>query len=369
MDTPKKISEIQTAAVVISSIIGVGVLPLPLFAVKAGNTAAPIVTLIGITISLFALLIITKLGMTHPTKTIIGYSEEILGKWLARFCNIIVILFFALLTGLGAREFGAVVITAILRETPIEVTVIVMLLLAAITSRNDLNIFAYIHTFYLPVILSPVVIIVVLSLKNANFLYLQPLLGGDMGDMFKGSLTIAALCQWSFVLTIIIPSMLQPKRAMKACTAGLLIAGVILFMLVVASLAVFGAEETKKLLWPTLELARTTSLPGNILQRLDVVFLAVWVTAVFTTLFSGYTFTCYALTGIFRLSDHKIFSFSLLPIIFLFSMLPGNLLQMYKTIEVVGRMGLILTIVYPCLLLVIDVIRRKRGKRSAAAKT
>ena len=63
--------------------------------------------------------------------------------------------FFAFLTGLGAREFGAVVITAILRETPLEVTVIVMLLLAAVTSRNDLNTFAYIHTFYLPIIIAP----------------------------------------------------------------------------------------------------------------------------------------------------------------------------------------------------------------------
>lgn len=369
MDTPKKITDIQTAAIVMSSIIGVGVLPLPLFAVRGGNTAAPIVTLIGITIALFGLLIITKLGMRHPTKSIIGYSEEILGKWLGRFCNIIVILFFALLTGLGAREFGAVVITAILSETPIEVTVLVMLLLAAITSRNDLNTFAYIHTFYLPVILSPVVIIVVLSLQNANILYLQPLLGDDMSDMIKGSLTIAALCQWSFVLTIIIPSMLNPKRAMKAGMTGLLIAGGILLMLVVASLAVFGAEETKKLLWPTLDLARTTSLPGNLLQRLDVVFLTVWVTAVFTTLFSGYTFTCHALSGLFKLRDHKMFSFSLLPIIFIFSMLPGNLLEMYKIIEVVGRIGLILTIVYPCLLLGIDLIRKKRGKRSATAKT
>ncbi|RFU66695.1 GerAB/ArcD/ProY family transporter [Peribacillus glennii] len=365
MDTPKKITDIQTASIVISSIIGVGVLPLPLFAVRAGNTAAPIVTLIGIAISLFALFIITVLGMRHPNKTIFGYSEEILGKWLGRFCNIFVILFFALLTALGSREFGAVVTTAILRETPIEVTVLVMLLLAAITSRNDLNTFAYIHTFYLPVIISPVVIIVVLSLQNANALYLQPLLGNDIGDMFKGSLTIASLCQWSFVLTIIIPLMLNPKRAMRTGMTGLLIAGGILLMLVVASVAVFGAEETKKLLWPTLELARTTTLPGDLLQRMDVVFLTVWVTAVFTTLLSGYTFICHALSGLFRLRDHKIFSFSLLPIIFVLSMLPGNLLQMYKVIEFVGRFGLIVTIGYPCILLAIDLIRNKRGKRSA----
>jgi spore germination protein len=365
MQARKEITVIQAAAITTSTIIGVGVLPLPLFAVRAGNTAAPIVTLAGIIIALFGLFILTKLGMRHPTKSIIGYSEDILGKWFGRVYSVFVILFFAILTGLGAREFGAVVITAILRETPLEVTVIVMLFLAAITSRNDLNTFAYIHTFYLPIILAPGIIIVVLSLQNANFLYVQPLLANDIFNMTKGSLTIAALFQGAFVMTIIIPYMLKPYKAMKASMWGVIVAGSLYFIIVVAALAVFGSEELIKLLWPTLELARTTSLPGNLLQRLDVIFLAVWVTAVFTTLFSSYTLTCYSLSQILKLNDHKLFSLSLLPIVFTLAMLPRNLLQMYEYIEIVGRIGLIITIAFPCLLLVIDAIRKRRREKNA----
>jgi spore germination protein len=356
---------IQATAIVISSVIGVGVLPLPFFAAKYGNSAAPLVTLMGLVIALFSLIVVTKLGVRYPNKSIIGYSEEILGKWFGRIGSIILILLFMVLTGLGAREFGAVVISAILRETPEEITVFIMLFLAASTSRNDINTFSYIHTFYLPVILAPGVIISLVALQNANILYVQPILGSNIPSMAKGALTIAALCLWSFVFTIVIPAMVNPKKAMKATIWGMAIAGGVYLLIVIAVIAVFGPEETKKLLWPTLELARATSLPGNILQRLDVIFLVVWLTAVYTTLLSGYTFTCFALRNLFQLKDHKVFTFSLLPIFYLIALLPKNLVSLYKLIAVLGRLGVLITIVYPCLLLCIDIIRKKRRKGNA----
>ncbi|WP_407649410.1 GerAB/ArcD/ProY family transporter [Brevibacillus composti] len=83
----------------------------------------------------------------------------------------------------------------------------------------------------------------------------------------------------------------SPAKALWASSLAILVSGGLYVLIVIASIAIFGAEETKLLLWPTLELARMTSLPAYILERLDILFLAVWVTAVFTTLFSSYYFT------------------------------------------------------------------------------
>lgn len=363
MEYPREITVIQAATILISTIIGVSVLPLPLIAARAADTGAPLVTLIGIVISFFGLAVVTKLGMRFPEQSIIRYSEVILGKWMGRICSLMLIVFFSLLTGLASREFGEVVISAVLQETPLEVTVIVMLLLAAIFTRNDVNTFAYIHYFYLPVILAPVLIIVALSFKNANVLYLQPLWGNDPSGMITGTLTIAALFQGSFIMTMVIPSMRNPQKAMKATLWAFIIAGGLYLLIVLATVSVFGPEEIKKLLWPTLELARDTSLPGNILQRLDVIFIAVWVTAVFTTIYSTYMFTVYAMSKLFRVRDHKMFSFFILPIVFVIAMIPQNTLQMYEIIQLVGMLGLIITILYPLLLYVIHIITKKRGNR------
>ncbi|MGX6443368.1 GerAB/ArcD/ProY family transporter [Neobacillus sp. K501] len=366
MGDPKQITTLQATTILISTIIGVGVLPLPLFAVRAGETAAPLVTLTGIILAAIGLFILTLLGVRHPQKTIITYSQEIIGKWLGRFCSIFVIFFFLVLTGLAAREFGAVVVSAVLRETPLEITVIVMLMLACLSCRNNINVFAYIHNFYVPMILAPVLIVVAFSLKNANILYLRPIIGNDLNEMFKGMFTISALFQGSFVITMIIPAMKTPIKALKASFWGIFISGGLYLLIVIATVAVFGPEEIKQIFWPTLELARTTTMPGNILQRLDVIFLAVWVTAVFTTLFSSYYLTIHSIKELFSLKDHKMISYFILPFVFILAMMPRDILQMYEIIQFVGRAGLLITILYPGLLLLIDFFKGWRRKKSVS---
>jgi spore germination protein len=295
MDYPRQITTIQAAIVLFSTIIGVGVLALSLFAVRSAGTGGPLITLSGIFIASLGLFFITLLGMRFPTKSIIKYSEDVIGKWFARVFSCIIILFFAVLTALAAREFGEVVLTSVLTKTPLEVTVIVMLLLAAIYSRVDITIFAYIHHFYFPVILFPGLIIVFLSLKNANLTNLLPIWGNE-----------------------------------------------------------------HKLIWPTLELAKTTSLPANVLERLDGAFLAVWVIAVFTTIYSTYYLTIHSVNKLFRVGDQKRFSFFVFPFIFVIAMLPQNVLQMYQIIQYVGCWGLVLTVAYPFVLLVVAFIRKKK---------
>jgi spore germination protein len=367
MGDQKEITALQATTILISTIIGVGVLPLPLFAVRAGETSAPFVTLTGIVLAAIGLMILTYLGIRHPQKTIITYSQDIIGKWLGNIFSIFVIFFFLILTSLTAREFGAVVVTGVLRETPLEVTVIVMLLLASISCRNNINVFAYIHNLYVPMILAPVLIVVAFSLKNANLLYLRPIfLGNDIRNMAGGMLTVSALFQGSFIITMIIPSMKSPNKAMKASFFGILISGGLYLLIVIATVAIFGPEEIKQIFWPTLELARTTAVPGNILQRMDIIFLAVWVLAVFTTLFSSYYFTIHSIKELFRLKDHKVLSYFILPFVFFLAMTPQNILHMYEIIQLIGRMGLLITIMYPAFLLLIDFLKSWRRKKNVA---
>ncbi|MBW8349471.1 spore germination protein [Bacillus sp. IITD106] len=362
MEQSREITAIQTATILISTIIGVGVLNLPLIAVQAADTGAPFLTLIAVLLGFVGLYIVTKLGMRFPDQSIIGYSQIVLGKWIGRMYGVMIILFFTFLTAMASREFGEVVVAAVLKNTPIEVTVIVMLLMAAIFTRDDINTFAYIHNFYVPAILFPGIIIVVLSFKNANPLYFQPifqpLIANNLKQVLIGTLTVTALFQGSFIITIIIPYMKKTGKAMKSAIWGIGISGLLYVMIVFAALSVFGVDEMKNLMWPTLELARATSLPGNLLQRLDVVFLAVWVTAVFTTIFSSYMFTIHSLSQFFRLQGHKTFSFFLLPIVFFIAMIPRNMFQMYDVIKIVGRLGLLLTIVIPILIFITASVRK-----------
>lgn len=360
METPRELTLLQATAILISTIIGVGLLSLPVFAAKAADTGAPLLTFAGSLVAFVSLCILSILGKRFPRKSIIHYGEEILGVWLGRAGSIAIILFFSLLTALTAREFGEVVITSVLRQTPLEIIVIVMLVLAAVSCRHDMSTFSYIHLFYLPFILAPGLLIVALSLQNAQRVNLQPIYPIQDGDWLRGCLMIAALFQCSFIITMIIPSMRKPAKALWASSFAILVSGGLYVLIVIASIAIFGAEETKLLLWPTLELARMTSLPAYVLERLDILFLAVWVTAVFTTLFSSYYFTLHSISNLLRLKDHRLFAMFLLPFVFVLAMLPQNVLDTYRYILKIGSYGLLITLVYPAVLLIIAILRKKR---------
>ncbi len=364
MKPQKVITVVQATSILVSTIVGVGVLPLPLFAVQAAESGAPFATLIAIGLASVGLVLVTLLGMRFPQSTFVQLSERIIGKWLAAPMSFLIVAFFAVLTALAAREFGTVVVTSVLKNTPIEVTVFVMLLLATLSARADVRSFSYMHMFYLPVVMIPALIIVVLSLKNSNTLYLMPIFGNRRPDFIGGVFTIAALFQGYFIMTNVIPNMRRPEKAMIAGVTGMAIAGGLYLLLVVAVVAVFGSMETLNLLWPTLELAKTTALPANVLERLDAAFLSVWVTAVFTTLLSSYFLTVRTMGELLRLDDHKPFTFFVLPIVFWIAMLPDNVLNLYAVIEIVGRIGLALTIVYPGALLLISALRGVRGENA-----
>lgn len=368
MEPTRNITVGQIIAILVSTIIGVGVLRLPLISVQSADTGAPLLILLS-SISVFVgMWGIAKLGNLFPDETFVEYSQHIIGKWLGWLYTFMIIAFFILLTGFAAREFGAVVVTSVLPRTPLEVTVIVMLVMAVIFTRGDMSTFTYIHSFYLPVILVPLLIITLVSLKDANILFLQPLLGNGF-KMMTGMPEIAALFQGTFVLAILIPLMQKPKKALKASFWGVAISGGFFIMITVASIALFGVEEIKTIMWPTLGLARATSLPGNTLQRLDVVFLAIWVTAVFTTIFSNYMLTTRALKQFLRLQDHKALALFLLPIIFFVAMFPVETIEMYLYIKVIGIFGLVLTFIFPFILLIVAKIRKlPKKKRKGAGK-
>lgn len=110
----RQITVIQAAAILVSTIIGVGVLALPLFAVQAADSGAPLVTILGVLLAVIGLVLVTMLGMRFPNHTFIQYSEQIIGKSVALIGSVLIIIFFSVLTSLTAREFGEVVVTSVL---------------------------------------------------------------------------------------------------------------------------------------------------------------------------------------------------------------------------------------------------------------
>jgi spore germination protein len=355
VNKPKTVTMMQFAMNLATSIFGVGILAVPRFTVDYAQTGAPFATFIAVLSMMAFGLILAYLGSKYPEMTLFEYSDKILGKWPSFLIEVVLVVYFAELAALAAREFGEVVVTSVLQRTPVEITILVMLTLAVVAARNDAAIFSRILTFYMPFVYIPALVVVALTLRSAKVTNMLPMINifheTSPAHFIFATVIVAALFQNYFITGLLTPFMYQVKDAWKGILIGMGIVGVVYLTLIVSTIAVFGTEEMKNLLWPTLELAKTAALPLFLLERIDPVFIAVWVTAVFTAIFASFYMSIQGLAHILGFQDHKVLTLPAMPCVFMMAMQPSNVVTLYQTMQTILVSGLILTTGYPLVLL------------------
>ncbi|MFJ5760336.1 endospore germination permease [Neobacillus sp. NPDC093182] len=374
MKEPKEITAFQTTAIIINSTIGISVLALPRIASEKVGSGAFLVTLIAIVLFMLIMWVVAKLSKRFPAESIVEYSQRVIGRPLGKLAGLLLICFFIVTTSLVLREFGDVMNTTLLPDTPITATLFGMLLLVAVSTRNTFSVISYMHTYYLPFIVIPLILMVVFAIQDVEMRHMKPYIGNDTTfvDFFAGGFALTGLPFFHigfFIITVLAPYMKEPKKIVKACFWGSFISGIMILLGVGITVAVFGSEEVKASLWPMLVLTRMTELPAAILERVDVIFLVVWIISAFTTILSGYLISIELFSKLFALRSHRVMSYIIFPVVLGMSIYPKNVLQVYQLIDVIGKWGLVITAGYPLLVLIVALARGKRGVVSNEASS
>ncbi|MBY0014260.1 GerAB/ArcD/ProY family transporter [Paenibacillus typhae] len=364
MNATRQITTLRTAAVIGSTIIGVGILSFPRYMAASGGSSAPFVAFSGIVISIACYWLLASLCRRFPRESLFVFSRRLIGKPLSYVFAVLFLLIFILLTGLTARQFGDVATTVLFKKTPIEATVFLMLLICQLSSRRDVVKFTYIHFFYLPLIIGPILFITLISMRNMDLLNLQPVLVMPSAAFWRGAVEASFLFQSSFIIVLLVPFMQKPKQAVRAGVLAIAVAGIIYLLIVVAAVGLFGAEETKLLIYPTLESARSAVVGEGFLERLDAIFIVLWVISVYTTLYSTYYLAACLLQQVFAFRDQRMSSTLILPLTFVMAALPANVFETYTWSLALGAASMIILSVYLFLLWSMYLIRRLR-KRGA----
>lgn len=351
----------QFTAIVVGAVIGGGILAFPRFLVAEAGTGAPLASVLGLAAAAAQMRLLVWLGLRFPDKTLFEYQEALYGRLPGGLAGLAICAHMVVVTALAAREFGEVVVTAVLHRTPVEVTTTLMLILSAYVIRRDLQVIARVFEVFFPLMIFPVAAIALLSLINARSLYLLPLLGDrGPGGLARGAAHALAGYVPALVAGILVPNVNLPHRAVPAAVAAVGVAGLVYLLVLTASLAVFGPEYIQRLVWPTLELARMTTLPGFFLERLDAAFLAIWVAAVFTTVAATYYLAAVGLSQLLRLHDHRTLVFPLLPVLHLLAFLPRDQDQLYAAVVPTGLAG---ALGFTALVVLGAAVAGVRGKR------
>ncbi|WP_281274252.1 GerAB/ArcD/ProY family transporter [Lysinibacillus antri] len=353
----------QLAIIIMGTILGVSMLAIPRAIIDKVGNAAPLASLVGIGLSSIGLLGLIYLGKRFPQHTFIGYNKIILGKTIGSLFMIVYLMLSVILIGLDTRQFAEVLVGGLLPNTPIHFSIFFMLLLCAVINYSNVSTFAYIHFFYLPLIILPLLVVILPTFKDIEYYHLLPINGHNLSlnGFMSGVVTMMGGISNYFVISMVIPYLKNPKKNAKGGIWGFFIGTFLVLLLNTVALGAFGDQKILEMMWPTLVLARMVEVPGEIVARIDAIFIISWIFAVFTTLLSYYFIVVRGVAEMINSKNYRFISVGTFLIAFLIALIPSDIYDVYNYLLFLWVGGVIFYILYVILLVVLAKVLRKKG--------
>jgi spore germination protein KB len=234
---------------------------------------------LGTLVALPVIVLLVKLGQKYPDKTIVEYSELLLGPIAGKIIGLMIVISLFLTTCGVARVFGEVLTNSLMIDTPILVLVILVISICANGARIGLEIPARFSEIFTLLTIILMTLVSVLPYQYINFENLQPLyLTHGLSELIAPVGSVASFYMEFLILGMLIPYLNRPREALRYTLGSLSICLAILVMECVVLIAVFGPIANSFTL-PAFELARVISL-GEFIEHVEGLIVTVWEVAV-----------------------------------------------------------------------------------------
>lgn len=308
------------------------------------------------------------LYIQHPTLPLTGYLQVILGKYLGWIVGVLYIIYFLFISGRVLRDFGDLLLTAILPETPLFIINILMVAVSAYVLYLGIEVLARTGEFYLFILLlvglsSNILIFFSNIIDLTNLL---PILEGGWKNVFMT--TFPKVFTFPFgemiVFTMLLPYLNKQSSALKVGVISILVSGILISYTVGMNIAVLGADIAARSQFPLLTTVGKIRVM-EFLERLDA--LAV-VTLVMGMFFKISIFMYAGILGIknlFKFAKHQELVIPIgIVILFCSITIAGNIAEHKKEgLEVIPLyLHLPFQVGIPLVLFIITLIRKKLSK-------
>lgn len=345
--------------VIAQSQVGVGILTLPHKVqgiAKGGGWISVLIAGLAVQI---VLLILWALCKRYPSDTIYGFLPKITGKFLGNLLSFAYIGYFLLSGGTVLSKFVDVVERWVLLDTPRWALLILALLTCMYLVKENLRVIAKLF------VISSLTILVMVGLSlsgyiNANFSYVFPITEAGWGNIFKAANEALFPLVGYEILLVIYPFVEgDSKGKLKAASLGVMLITLFYTFEVFTSLVIFSPEAMPAVSEPILYMLKGFSF--QVVQRIDLIFLSLWIFVVSTAMVSWIYMATVGLGRFFHRGEHKKAVPYTIFILFILAMMAQNpsVTDIYDRILTISHYAFIVGL--PLILLCFAYFMRGRG--------
>ncbi|MDP4160681.1 MAG: endospore germination permease [Bacillota bacterium] len=302
-----------------------------------------------------------KLEERFSGLTLVQYGELILGKLLGKPLGCLYILFLFILDVLVIREFAGFFSVTMLPNTPILVLNLTVVLVGGYAALQGIEVIGRMTQFVLPLFVLSFLLLISLVLPDADFGFLQPLLGDGVMPIVKSTVVPASWYGEIGVLVLLLPMVNKTQGVKRKGFITLLAVACFLTLDIFVTQIVFGAEQTASFMFPFFELAEYVEI-GDIIQRIESLISIMWITgivvkaALFTYLIS------LGVSQVLGLKTYRLVVYALMPLQLILGTYPAiSALNLSRILAQYWPLfGLFFEVVVPLFLLMVAFLRNMR---------
>jgi spore germination protein KB len=277
-----KISVRQFQILVFFYTIGTTILIIPTGLAKDAGQDAWIAAILGVALGAVFVWLYVKLGKFMKDMNFIQFSKYALGNVLGTVVSAVYVFFGFIGAATILYYVGKFLTTQIFVNTPIHFIHMLMALTAIMAIRLGIETISRTAEIFFPWFVLLFVIMVAFLMPDARIENMQPVLEAGAKPMFRAAINLMATSTLPLIaLFMIFPSNVADRDQLgRAYVSAVVFGGLFIVGISLACIAVLGPEVTARLVFPGYSLAKKVSI-GNFLQRVESIFAAIWIIAIF----------------------------------------------------------------------------------------
>ncbi|CAM3868775.1 GerAB/ArcD/ProY family transporter [Mesobacillus zeae] len=353
MNNRNKITTVQATIFTSSYILASGILTLPRTVVAVVKTPdAWLSVLIGGCIAIVLGVIMVKLSQCYPGKTIYQYVNILIGNWAGKTYGILLVIYFVVLSAYEVRTLSDVTSYMILEGTPAWAISMPFIWIGYYLLQGWITSLARLFEIVFPISVAVFLLVILMSTKSFEMDNLRPFLGEGIQPVLKGlTKTVFAYIGFESML-FLVAYMEKPEKAVKSTIFGIGIPILFYVITMVAVIAALSIDGVVHRTWPTLDLIRSYEMKGLLFERFESFLLVIWSMQIFSTFCITYFVAFLGISQMFNIKTQKVL-LGLLPFLFLISMTPRTIDEVFSLGDILGKSAIILFGFIPLPLLIL----------------
>lgn len=304
-----KISAFQMGILIYPTILATAILLVPGITAKYAQQDMWISPIWASLMGYLTVYIACRLHKLYPKKTIIQYSQQILGFLPGKIIGLIFLFFYLYGCGIIVRQYGEFVVGVFLKQTPLILVMGSLMLACACAVRAGVEILGRTAEMIVPILILFIILVLILLLPDVEVKHILPIMDKGILPSLRGAIIPQTWFNELFLITFLLPFLMDQEKAFKW---GMISVHAVMLTMVATNLVVlmiFG-RITDRLLYPVMDAVRYISI-ADFLEHLEVIIMAIWVAGVFVKLCLIYYALALGTAQWLNLSDYRPIVFPL----------------------------------------------------------